>query len=312
MIEAVVYGLSCAVCWGTADFVSRRPSREIGYYQTSAFLQLFGFVGLTIYVVLVYPSNLRTTLSNPTHLGINLAIGVLMFIGILFLYKGYSTGIMSVVSPIASCYPAVAITLGVLVLSEMIGLAPIIGIVIILIGIILAGLNISELKSIRSSELVTASQIGGVKEDGRKPPGRITVGVDSALITMVTFGAAVFGLGVVAPVFGFIVPIMIMRGGAAVVAFAVSFAKRQKIVIPHKHTLGLILALALMDSLGFLFLNLGILSAGDVLPIVVTLAGLGSPLTIILARLFYQERLSGTQLLGVGLLLSGVAILLYF
>ncbi len=52
MLEAAIFGISAAIFWGAGDFISRRPSSQIGYYLTSAYMQILSFVGLTIYLIM--------------------------------------------------------------------------------------------------------------------------------------------------------------------------------------------------------------------------------------------------------------------
>jgi uncharacterized membrane protein len=67
-----------------------------------------------------------------------------------------------------------------------------------------------------------------------------------------------------------------------------------------------------LDTMGFIAFNLGILSAQNSLPIVVTLSGLVGAVTMLLARAIYRERLDLIQNLGVVILLIGIVIVLYF
>ena len=46
----IILGLTGAVCWGMADFAARFASRRVGAYRTLLYMQLFGFLALSIYL----------------------------------------------------------------------------------------------------------------------------------------------------------------------------------------------------------------------------------------------------------------------
>jgi drug/metabolite transporter (DMT)-like permease len=64
--------------------------------------------------------------------------------------------------------------------------------------------------------------------------------------------------------------------------------------------------------MGFITFNLGLLSADNSLPIVVTLSGMVGVVTIELARIFYHEKLEPVQLLGVLIIFVGVGTVSYY
>lgn len=317
MIFAAFYGLGAAVCWGVSDFLSRQPSRRIGYYVTSTLVQLFSFIGLTAYVLLANPSSLQKITGNTTVFAENLVVGVLMFGALLFLYRGYADGMMSITAPIASSYPVITIVLSVIVLGITIANVIVIGITIVVAGIILAGIRLSELRY-----LIGGTQIGkmgvtrltsrsNVLSSGQGKRAILVKGVDSAIIACLFLGIIYLGLGSITRVFGAILPILVMRGSATVVGFALLVPLKQKFVLP-KSVLPWILLLALLDSSGLLAFDQGISAAQSNLPVVVTLSGLVGAVTLLLARAAYKERLDKIQGIGVLVLLVGVGIVLYF
>jgi uncharacterized membrane protein len=67
-----------------------------------------------------------------------------------------------------------------------------------------------------------------------------------------------------------------------------------------------------MDLGGILAFSFGILTAGGYLPIVVTFSGLSGLVVLMLARLFYQEKLDTVQTAGIFLVIAAAMTLLYF
>ncbi len=327
MILGAIFGLLAAASWGASDFVSLVPSRRIGYYLTASFLQLVGLVEVSAYVFIVNPSILSLAVSNPRILLVNFLVGILGFLSILFLLRGFLKGVMSIVSPIASTYPVFTIILSVLFLSATVGGIQAVGIALLLTGIILAGFKVSELRKAgvlpdpgAPSSPVNLSNLGNPATALEKPsrfglgsPHKwITKGVGSALGTALCAGFVFFGLGFVTPVFGSILPVFVIKGAATGASFALLIPLKQKFQVPNGRTMILLIFVGALDALGLIFFNLGILTAGASFPIVVTISSLGTVLTIILANVFYKERLDQIQYFGILVLLVGLSTVLYF
>ena len=47
----ILLGLMAALCWGSADFLARYATRLVGFYRTLIFMQIVGFVGLSLYLL---------------------------------------------------------------------------------------------------------------------------------------------------------------------------------------------------------------------------------------------------------------------
>ena len=245
-----------------------------------------------------------------------------MFVALLFLYRGYATGIMSVTAPIAGSYPIVTLGLSALLLGEAVGGLKLVGIGTVIAGIILAGVKLSELRFIfspkesqqRRNGLTTSEpdQKNLVSAGNVEVERRAVKGFDSGLVACISLGLTYFGLAIVAPIFGQLVPIMIMRGAAAVTAFALFFPLKQKFAWPNTTTFLWIILLSVLDTAGFIAIESGLVLAGSNLPIVVTFSGLVGVFTITLAGIFYRERLEPIQYIGICIIFIGAATVLYF
>ena len=324
MIISSIYALLAAGSWGVADFVSLVPSRRIGYYLTACFLQLVGFVEVSVYVLFVNPSALSLASSFPKLFIVTIVVGILGFMSILFLLRGFSKGVMSVVSPISSTYPVITILLSVIFLSATLSGIEALGIAALLTGIVLAGIKISELRRPRTNfdlpspsggfsnpKPFAALQKTGSSESGSSNKW-ITKGVGSALGTSLCAGVLFFGLGFVTPSLGYILPVIVMKGAASLASIALLSPLKQKFQVPEMKLTLLLVGLGVLDAMGLIFFNLGIFTAGSSLPIVVTISSMGTVLTIILARTFYKEKLDLIQYLGIVVLLAGLSVVLYF
>jgi drug/metabolite transporter (DMT)-like permease len=318
MIDSVIYGLCTAFLWGTCDFLSRKPSQRVGYYLTSSLMQLFSFAGLIIVSFAFNLVDLRVLFSNQLLFLINIGIGFFLFSGLVFLYRAYSIGKMTIIAPIVSSYPIVTILLSVFVLGQTLPVAPALGVLIVLTGIILTGLRFARFESSPNSrpEFVRSQimradrfEIDSVGNDSAF--SRFAKGFGFALISCISYGVLYFGLGVITPKFGFVLPVILTRGAAALISFALLIPTRNTLRIAEPRTVAWILLISALSSAGSLSFGFGILSAGDSISIVTTLSGLFSSVTLVLAWIFYHERLGKVQIFGICILLLGATIVLY-
>ena len=303
MLTGALFGLLTAVIWGFGDFLSRKPSAQIGSLLTSSYVQPIGLALLLAFSLISGVGSFSSVLAHQSYLLLNLSAGVLGFVGLVLLYRGYFTGVMSVVAPIAGSYPAISVTLSVVLLGTVLSPVKSIGIAGVIIGIILTGVKVSDFRKAvpRSAEV----------EQSMESRSRLIRGVDYSVATLVCAGIALFTLGVVSPVIGPILSVLLFKCAETASALALIFFVVKKIVRPNKSTLGLLTIIGISDAGGFVTYNYGIQASGDI-PIVVTLSGLIGVITVIMARIFYKERLDKVQTIGVFVIFASVAAILYF
>ncbi|HYB04099.1 MAG TPA: DMT family transporter [Nitrososphaerales archaeon] len=301
MLAGTLLALATAGIWGVGDFLSRKPSAKIGSMLTSALIQP---IGLVLMIPILFAGGISSTLSANTsmwYLLLNLGTGVVAFFGILFLYRGYSEGIMSIVAPIAGAFPVIAVILSVVLLGTVLTPIRSLSIIAVIIGITLAGVKLSSFWRANSPDVNEVL-------DRQK----IIRGADDGVGAMICAGFGLFSMGVVAPIIGSILAVVILKSGESITALGAILSGRIKLARPGRSTLAWVLLVGACDAGGFATYNLAIASAGGSLPIVVTLAGLLGVVTVALARIFYKEKLEKIQLVGVVIIFAAVAAILYF
>ena len=277
------FGLTTALGYGTSDFVARQASHRIGHVRVLFYMELVGFVILAPIALVLEHGLWRWSDAWLLVLG----LGVLNTFATLFLYRSFEYGVLSVVSPIASSYPAVTAALAILFLNDRPGLPATVGIVFALGGIVLLSR-------------------GGV-HPANAPPKDARVGIVSALGAFAGYGVFYFALKYVVADVGPVtvatvvrlVGVVVLLGLAAAGLLAVRGLPR-----PLWPSLG---AMGVLDSLAFIAFNIGIL--GGSVAIVGTLSGLFSAVTVVLAAGILQERLTRVQLLGVLSIFVGVVLI---
>jgi drug/metabolite transporter (DMT)-like permease len=129
-------------------------------------------------------------------------------------------------------------------------------------------------------------------------------------LVCVLTGAALFSLRFVTPVFGWLLPVVIMKATDSIISFGLLIPLKQRFVIPNPRTFMWLILMGVMDAAGFLSYNFGVIAADNYLPIVVTLSALLGVVTTLLATAFYHERIDTIQTTGVLAVFVGIVILL--
>ncbi|MGH9684303.1 MAG: DMT family transporter [Candidatus Acidiferrales bacterium] len=287
----IILGLTGAVCWGIADFSARFASRSVGAYRTLFYMQFFGFLALTIFLKATGGFGHGIAPGwQPWALAV--AAGVLNMASSLSLYHSFEVGVMSIVAPVSSSYPALTVALS-LLSGERIGVLRGTGLAVTLAGVILAATSFAS----------AANETGSVPPDSAK--ARMAKGVIWAIFAALGFGVLFWFLGFyVVPAVGSGVSVWVMRITAIVSLLVVAVPTGQTVRMPSGNVWWLLAAVGLMDTAAFVANNEG-LHVGPV-SVVSVLASLYGAVTVVLSWIFLRERLERTQWLGIALIFAGI------
>jgi drug/metabolite transporter (DMT)-like permease len=296
----ILLGLIGAVCWGLADFAARFAARRIGAYRTLLFMQVVGFCLLTAY--------------SPWAGGITRGVapgwrtwalaafaGVINAAASLALYHSFQIGVMSVVAPISSSYPALTLVLALLSGERLQPLRGF-GLGVTLIGVILAGTSFAS-----NSRPPSAPETNAITEPEHSARAHLARGVGWAISAAVGFGFLFWFLGFhVVPLTGANFSVWMIRLSAFSTLALVAAPAHQSLRIPRGTVWWLLLAVAVTDTAAFIANNAG-LKTGQV-SLVSVLASLYSAVTVLLSRIVLRERLERWQWLGIALIFGGIIL----
>ncbi len=284
-------GLTAALCWGTADYLSKSQSKRVGSYKTVVYTHV-----VTLAVLLALIPVLRPSLAAPVDATVVLLVcGVVNFAAFNLLYDAFHRGAVSVVAPVAYTYPAVTVALSVLVLRASLSAAEALAISGVILGVVLLSTRVSELRAYRRG--------GGTTGIG--------AGVLSAVGSSVFFGSVYLGIGYAAPVVSYFLPVVLLRGVGACAGLVLAPLLGQDVKPSRAALSGTVFVMGTLEAAGFLAFTYGILNAGGSLPVVAALSGLGGAVATAYAMTFLKERLETNQMVGVLLAVAGVIVLLY-
>jgi drug/metabolite transporter (DMT)-like permease len=279
----IALGLAAAISWGFSDYCATLASRRTGALRTVLGFHVVSIVGLAIAVAVTGALDGLTA----EQAGVLAGLSVLGWFSYLAFYRALAIGPISIVSPIVSGYAAVAVVLAVVILGERLNSGETAAIVVAFSGVVLAS---TDLKQIRTAERTQM------------------LGVVLAVVTMVSIGGFVFGIGYYSRELGWLGPIFLGRVfTGALVALTAARGGQWRLVDRSRGLLALIAAIAALDTAGYIGFNVGVRNAETSL--VATAAAPYAVVPIVLGVLVLRERPAPVQWLGVALVIGGLVLL---
>jgi drug/metabolite transporter (DMT)-like permease len=289
----LILGLTAATCWGVSDFVARFASRRVGAYRALLVMQLTGSVVLTVF--LISTGRLSAGAGSDWHpWALAVLAGILNTIGSLALYYSFEVGVLTVVAPISSSYPAITVALAFLS-GERIHARNAVGLVITIIGVML-----------------TATAFGSAATDAPSahaptPQLHLSRGVGWSLTSMISFGIMFWFLGFhVLPVLPAVSSVWVIRLSTSSMLLLAARPSHQSVAVPRGRVWWLLVIMGLMDTTAYVANNVG-LRAGPV-SLITVIASLYGAVTVLLSSIFLRERLAHSQWLGVAFIFAGILL----
>lgn len=287
----VILGLLIALSFGTSDFLSKDVTTKIGAYRTTVYILALSGIG-TLVPSLFLESSI---VLSPWSLAVLLLVAVSTYLSFAALYRAYSKGMLSLTAPIANSYPAFSVVLSVLLIGASFTPVAMAAIAVIIAGIVLVSTSFSELRA----------RLSGGK--------MLAPGIGAAILAAIFFGISWTSYGYATRTFGYLVPSIAVRLGAAGIGFGLAPFLKEDVRPRFIRSFPRLFAMAMLETTGVILFSLGaILSATpDAVPVLATFGGISAAVTVLLAMYFLKERPEANHVVGMTLLIGGVAVLLY-
>jgi drug/metabolite transporter (DMT)-like permease len=272
---ASLLALLAALMWGAGDFLGGIASRRIGVLCVLALSQAVGLVGVVLWVVIA-----RDPFPGVPELLPAAAGGVAGVVGLAALYRGFAVGAMGIVAPISAAAPIVP-----LAVDAAHGITPgafqWLGVAFVLVGV------------------VTLSR-------ERSPLGerRLASGVALAVVAALGFGAFIVGLDAgsdqSAPW-----AVVAARTTSVALVLIVVVVTSASLAAPRR-LWPLLVAVGVFDTAA----NVAVAFATTkgAAGIVAVLSALYPVVTVVLARVALDERLTTSRRIGGAVTLAGAAL----
>src|SRR5258708_26690338 len=132
----ILLGILTAVTWGCSDFLARFATHRMGTLRAMLYMQLIGFVLLTIFLPSLGGWGHLTDGSGWQPWAWGILAGCINAVSTLSLYRSFEIGKMALVAPLSASYPALSVTLS-LLSGERLSAARAAGIVCTMLGVLL-------------------------------------------------------------------------------------------------------------------------------------------------------------------------------
>ena len=272
---AALLALGGGACWGVGDFLGGLAARRMAVIAVLAISQAIGLAGLLVWVLAS-----REAFPGLQALLPAAAAGVAGLIGLAALYRGLAVGAMGIVAPISAASPVVGLTA-----DAVQGTFPA-ALQWLGIGLVLAGIAALSLQS----------------SDGGS--GRVASGVGLALVAALGFGLFVIGLD---------------AGSDESAEWAVVAARAVSVVLavlaalvlstslrPSRGAWPLLIGVGIGDTLANVLV--AIASTRGAVGIVAVLSATYPIVTVLLARVFLDERLTSPKRMGGVVAIAGAVL----
>lgn len=290
----ILLGLATALSWGSADLCARFATRKIGTFRTMLFMQLTGFVLLTLLMPLLGGWGHLMDGSGPRVWAWGILAGCLNTSSTLALYRSFEIGKMSIVAPVSATYPVLTMLLSMFT-GERLTIIRSIGMALAILGVVLVarGENIpADVNSI----------------DATTHPQKQNLGVGWALYSAFGFGVMFWLLGIrIVPLVGAIPSVWIIRLTSVIATALVILVARGSMAAPGQQDAPWILGTGVLDTSAYVLNNFGM--RREQISVVSVLASLYGAVTVGLAAVILKERISGMQWLGIVLIFAGIVLI---
>ena len=286
----ILLGLLTALSWGSSDFLARFATHRIGTLRTMLYMQLAGFLLLSISLPWLGGWGHLADGSGWHPWAWGVLAGIFNCGATLSLYRSFEIGKLAVVAPISASYPVLTVLLS-LLSGEHLKIARAAGIAFTLLGVAL----------VSGGEKVQDTENPAAAPSGAK-------GIGWALCSAIGFGILFWLLGVrIVPIVGAAPAVWMIRMTGSVLTAALILATRKPMNPPPGRVGGWILAMGLTDTGAFVMNNFGMQL--EQVSVVSVLTSLYGAVTVGLAAIFLREQVSLRQWLGIIAIFSGVLLI---
>lgn len=278
----IALGLAAALCWGLADSIAALVGRRVGSLPV-----VLGFhLSASMFLLVLVAATGALHDVGWDDLPRFVFLGAIGWIGYLAFYQALAVGPVSIVSPISSGYVAVTVILAVILLDERPSSFQWIAVAVVFIGVVLSS---TDLREIARARHIRAQ------------------GILLAIVAMVLLGGLVLGVSSSADDLGWLAPIFLARVVTAAL-LTLTAAGAHRLTFPRSsRLLAAIGALGVIETMGFVFFNLGATYAD--ITVVATASAPYAIVPLLVGVMLLHERPTPTHWAGVALVISGVVLL---
>ncbi|MCM2325372.1 MAG: DMT family transporter [Candidatus Woesearchaeota archaeon] len=282
-MDGLMIGIMVMFLWGIADFLQTVTIRKLGSLKNMFLINVIcTFFIFPIALWLYFKGMLSFTYYDFI---LVLIASIFDIVASYNFMRAFEIGEVAVVAPITASYALITAILAAMFLGEVLSIAKVLVILLIVIGVALASADIRKMRHIRS--------VKGFKE------AMITAFSLGLLFTLMKFLSTRLNLATMFILTWFFLGIILMVFSGIRLGWHI---KRLEF-----GTLALLALIELLFASAWLLFSTG-LSISDA-SFLVPISSLYPAVTVMLALIFFKEKLAKNQLIGIGIIIMGLFFL---
>jgi drug/metabolite transporter (DMT)-like permease len=285
LVIATLAGLGGMLGWGFADFFAKKTIDKTDDLTTLFWSQYIGVIPVLLIFLFTFDIPKLSTFQFASLV----PLGVVSGLSYLLLYRGFSKGKISLLSPIFASYAAVVVLLSALIFHESIPLHQGLAIAIVFAGLLLANGDPREIRTLLNSR---GPKIGGVTEVGS---------------AMLIYSLWLVLLDRLLKGHSWVFIILMIRTISVITLLFYAIGKNHPLKIQNKSLWKYLVAIGVFDVAAYSSVAYGFSHTAS-LSIVAVLSAAFSVPTIILAHLFLKERATRLQALATLVIIVGIVL----
>lgn len=286
VFQSILAGLGGMFGWGLYDFFGGLYSRQIGNVKTFFWSQLSGMLFAALLAIVF---TLHQNISANIAIYISVA-AIIYAVAYLLFFRGFELGNVSIISATMNLYAVFTMIFAFTFLDQRLSRYQFLGVVMIIAGVTLVSLKWSDIKG-QKIEL-----LAGVKE---------------TILAAVLFGAFWIFSEIISESIGWFSTTLLVKFGIILFMMLYSLLAKRELRITNiaPKILILILLAGVLEAAAVAVVNWG-LTVGDAI-LVTPISSALSIVTISMAVIFLDEKISRQQGLGMVMVIAGIVMTAY-
>jgi len=281
IFSGIFFGTVAMVSWGASDFFVTKSVRGCDPLKALFWSQIFA-LGL---MFLIFYNFFKLPDFSVAVIIMLLASGFFTVLANLSFYKSLRLGKVSIVMPVASCWAVVTVLLSLIFLEESLTILRAVGVILAVVGALLVSFKM---------------------KDASLDVKKYDKSVKYAIIAALAYGSDFVIIDLVANKIGWFLPIFFIGFITACYLLVYAGITRKDISLP-KNVLKFIFLVGILDTIAYLSYASSV--TREYGAVVAPIAAASPAVSILLARIFFREKLEINQEIGMASVLLGLIVL---
>jgi drug/metabolite transporter (DMT)-like permease len=275
----IIFGLISMISWGMSDFFVTKSARGCATIRAFFWSQIVALIIMFPILFFKLPKFSFYIYTMLFFAGMSALVSNFAF------YKSLKTGKVSIVMPIASCWAIVTIFISIIFLGELLTGANALGAIFAIIGVILILFR---------------------KYNSEKNKTSNSNGIIYAAIAAFAYGVDFVIIDLLANEIGWFLPIFFIGTINAFMLLIYAGIRKSNLSFP-RNVSSFVILVGILDTIAYLFYSTSVtLEFGA---IVAPIAATSPAISILLAKIFFKEKIRLIQKMGIVFVLAGLVLL---